>query len=107
MSLDILDYICENKLPLTEFLYPSEVLRLEQVNMLIRNNIPANYWCDIIKKLYNAESIIENDKYFLIIISDTHKINSNIIYLCFFNYKKHIITLFINNVNKYLNIRAY
>jgi hypothetical protein len=74
MSLDILDYICENKLPLTEFLYPSEVLRLEQVNMLIRNNIPANYWCDIIKKLYNAESIIENDKYFLIIISDTHKI---------------------------------
>lgn len=74
MSQNILDYICENRLPLTEFLYPSEVLKLAKVNISCNKNIPNNYWCDIIKNLYNAESIIENNNYFLITISDTHKI---------------------------------
>ena len=73
MSQNILDYICENRLPLTEFLYPSEVLKLAKVNISCNKNIPNNYWCDIIKNLYNAESIIENNNYLKLKIKELKK----------------------------------
>ena len=44
------------------------------MNTTFNRDTPDSYWLLIIKQLYLAEEIIKYNKYFMIKVSDTHKI---------------------------------
>lgn len=74
MNYSIIEYLSNNNIGIYDYLLPSDIVSLEQVNTSFNKDIPDSYWFLIIKKLYLAEEIIKYNKYFMIKVSDTHKI---------------------------------
>ena len=74
MNYSIIEYLSNNNIGICDYLLPSDIISLEQVNTTFNRDTPDSYWLLIIKQLYLAEEIIKNNKYFMIKVSDTHKI---------------------------------
>lgn len=74
MNYSIIEYLSNNNIRICDYLLPSDIISLEQVNTTFNRDTPDSYWLLIIKKLYLAEEIIKYNKYFMIKVSDTHKI---------------------------------
>tara|TARA_Y100000389_G_scaffold92264_2_gene88897 strand:- start:7694 stop:7975 length:282 start_codon:yes stop_codon:yes gene_type:complete len=74
MNYSIIEYLSNNNIEICDYLLPSDIMSLEQVNTFFNRDTPDSYWLLIIKKLYSAEEIIKYNKYFTIKVSDTHKI---------------------------------
>lgn len=74
MNYSIIEYLSNNNIGIHDYLLPSDIISLERVNTSFNKNTPDSYWPLIIKKLYSAEEIIKYNKYFMIKVSDTHKI---------------------------------
>tara|TARA_B100001741_G_C16267677_1_gene466151 strand:+ start:290 stop:571 length:282 start_codon:yes stop_codon:yes gene_type:complete len=74
MNYSIIEYLSNNNIEIYDYLLPTDVISLERVNTSFNRNIPHFYWLLIIKILYSAKEIIKYNKYFMIKVSDTHKI---------------------------------
>ena len=74
MNYSIIEYLSNNNIEIYDYLLPTNVISLERVDTSFKKNIPDSYWLLIIKKLYSAKEIIKYNKYFMIKVSDTHKI---------------------------------
>lgn len=74
MHDSILEYLFNNKINIKNYFNSQDMTNLEKINRYFNVNITKSDWIILIQKLFKAEEFIEYDKFFLVKVSDTHKI---------------------------------